>query len=161
MPKAVHRMYDRLSARVADPEVAALIAAERQVVEFACYRAELPAIVVQLAERLTDRQLDLIVPLFVEFRDLNSSMATLPEAELHRRVDAMAEHAVDFVATLGFSPDEIRSLLEQASLSSGEYVGYATTELFAKPLQERFQIGLVTELLRQGLLPAEPKGADS
>jgi len=161
MPRAVHEMYDRLIARAGDPDVAALITAERQVVEFACYRTELPPMITELAERLTDEQLDLIIPLFTEFRDLNQSMTSLPEADLHHRVDEMAEHAVEFLAALHLSPQQVLGMLQQASQSSGEYVGYATAELFPESLQKRFTHALQGGLLERGLLPAESKGAVS
>lgn len=161
MPRVVHEMYDRLIARAGDPDVAALIAAERQVVEFACYRTELPPVLINLAECLTDDQLDLIIPLFVEFRDLNKSMTSLSEGQLQRRVVAMAEHAVEFVATLQIPPRQVVELLQQAALSSGEYVGYATTELFPEALQKCFTCALEDGLLERGLLPADSKGAGS
>ncbi|GGB47744.1 MerR family transcriptional regulator [Flexivirga endophytica] len=159
LPRAVHRMYERLIARAEDDDVVAMIIAERQVVEFACYSGELPPMVVQLAERLTEQQLELILPLFAEFRDLDREMGSLSEAELGRRVDEMAEHAVEFVASLGLTLDEAMALLEQASLNSSEYVGYATTELFPKALQERFQQAMEAGLRQQDSLPAERKGA--
>ncbi|MBB2892637.1 MerR family transcriptional regulator [Flexivirga oryzae] len=161
MPRAVHEMYDRLLARAGDPEVAALIAAERQVVEFACYRTELPSMITDLAEHLTDEQLDLILPLFIEFRDLSRSVDTLPEAERLRRVEEMAEHSVDFLAALDLTPGQVRGMLEQASQSSGEYVGYATTQLFPEDLQKSFMHELESGLLERGLLPPESKGAVS
>lgn len=158
MPRAVHRMYERMIARASDDGIARMIAAERQVVEFACYSDELPPLVLDLAERLTEEQLDLIMPLFAEFRDLDQEMSSLSAAELDRRVDQMAEHAVEFVASLGLSVEQAVMLLEQASLSSREYVGYATTELFPKALQERFQQAM-EEGLREGApLPADTRG---
>ncbi|RNI23898.1 MerR family transcriptional regulator [Flexivirga caeni] len=158
MPGAVRAMYDRLLARVADEEVADVIRAERQVVEFACYRTELPPLIVEIAENLTDDQLDLIIPLFAEFRDLNESIGALSVDELHCRVDEMADHAAEFVASLGFEPDQVLALLQEASLGSKEYVEYATTQLFAEPLQERFQARLTWGLRRRGALPG-PDGA--
>ncbi len=159
MPRAVHRMYERLIARAEDDSIAEMIAAERQVVEFACYSGELPPMVIELAERLNDAQLDLILPLFAEFRDLDREMSSLSTAELERRVDEMASHAAEFIASLGLSVDEAMALLEQAALSSSDYVGYATTELFPKALQERFQHAMEAQLRQQDLLPAEPGGA--
>lgn len=146
MPRPVHRMYEQLISRAGDDDIAAMINAERQVVEFACYSGELPPMVVDLAERLTEKQLDLILPLFAEFRDLDREMSSLSADEIDRRVDEMATHAAEFVASLGLSTDQTMALLEQASYSSSEYVGYATTELFPKALQERFQAALVAGL---------------
>lgn len=158
LPRAVHRMYERMIARAPDDGVARMIAAERQVVEFACYSGELPPLVLDLAERLTDEQLELIMPLFVEFRDLDQEMDSLSAAELDRRVDEMAAHAVEFVASLGLSVEQAMSLLEQASLDSSEYVGYATTELFPKALQERFQRAMESGIRRQEPVPADTDG---
>ncbi|WP_446666959.1 MerR family transcriptional regulator [Flexivirga sp. B27] len=158
LPRAVHRMYERMIARAPDEGVARMIAAERQVVEFACYSGELPPLVLDLAERLTEEQLELIMPLFVEFRDLDQEMDSLSAAELDRRVDEMAAHSVEFVASLGLSVEEAMSLLEQASLGSSEYVGYATTELFPKALQERFQRAMESGVRRQEPVPADTDG---
>lgn len=160
MPRAVHRMYEQLMARAADDDIAAMIAAERQVVEFACYSGELPPMVIELAERLTAKQLDLILPLFAEFRDLDREMSSLSSGEIDHRVDEMAAHAVEFIASLGLSMDQAMALLEQASLGSSEYVGYATTELFPKALQERFQEALEAGL-QQHNLPETLQGATS
>jgi DNA-binding transcriptional MerR regulator len=159
MPRAVHRMYERMLERVDDESVAAMIRAERQVVEFACYSSELPPMVLELAERLTEQQLDLILPLFAEFRDLDREMSSLPAAELDRRVDAMAYHAAEFMRSLQLTVDEAMALLEQATISSNEYVGYATTQLFPKQLQDRFQRAMETGLRQQELLPEDPRGA--
>lgn len=158
MPQAVHRMYERMIERAADDGIARMIAAERQVVEFACYSGELPSMVVELAERLTDDQLDLILPLFAEFRDIDQEMGSLSESELGRRVDEMADHAVEFVESLGLSLDQAMALLEQASLASSEYVGYATTQLFPKRLQDRFQQAMDAGLRRRESLPTGTKG---
>ncbi|HWC24281.1 MAG TPA: MerR family transcriptional regulator [Flexivirga sp.] len=159
MPRPVHRMYEMLIARAPDDDVAAMIAAERQVVEFACYSGELPPMVIELAERLTEGQLDLILPLFAEFRDLDRAMPSLSADEIDHRVDEMAEHAVEFVASLGLSLEQAMALLEQASFSSSEYVGYATTELFPKALQERFQQALEAGLRQHDLQPESLQGA--
>lgn len=161
MPRSVHRMYEQLIERTADDEVAAMINAERQVVEFACYSGELPPMVIELAERLTKQQLDLILPLFAEFRDLDREMSSLSSDEIDQRVDEMAAHAAEFVASLGVSMDEAMDLLEQASLSSNDYVGYATTELFPKALQERFQQALENGLQQHDLPPKALQGATS
>jgi len=117
--------------------------------------------VLDLAEHLTDDQLDLIIPLFVEFRDLNRSMGTMSEAELQHRVEEMARHAVDFVATLQVSAAQVAEMLQQTVQSSGEYVGYATTELFPEALQKCFTHALESGLLERGLLPTEQNGAAS
>lgn len=161
MPRPVHRMYERMLDRVDDDSVAAMIRAERQVVEFACYSTELPPMVLDLAERLTEEQLDLIVPLFVEFRDLNREMSSLPAADLDRRVDEMAYHAAEFMRSLDLSVGEAMVLLEQATLNTDEYVGYATTELFPKRLQERFQQAMEARLQQQERQPADLEGAES
>lgn len=161
MPRPVHRMYEQLLARAADDEISAVIAAERQVVELACYSGELPPMVIDLAERLTGRQLDLILPLFGEFRDLDRAMSSLPDDEIGRRVDTMARHSVEFVASLGLSSDQVMALLEQVSLSSSDYVGYATTELFPKALQDRFQEALEAGLRQHHPRPEPLKGVTS
>lgn len=73
----------------------------------------------------------------------------------------MAEHAVDFVVSLGLSAEQTMALLEQASFGATDYVGYATTELFPKPLQERFQAALEAGLRQHHLLPDVLQGASS
>lgn len=161
MPRPVHRMYEQLLARAADDEIAAVIAAERQVVELACYSGELPPMVIDLAERLTGQQFDLILPLFEEFRDLDRRMSSLSTDEIDRQVDGMAAHAVEFVVSLGLSIDKTMALLEQSSLSSSEYVGYAITELFPKALVERFQRALEAGLRQHHPLPESPQGVTS
>lgn len=161
MPRPVHRMYERLIARAADEEIAAMITAERQVIEFACYSGELSPMIIELAEHLTERQLDLILPLFAEFRDLDRAMPTLPPEQIDHRVDEMAGHAAEFVASLGLSMNQAMDLLQQASLRSSDYVGYATTELFPKELQERFQQALVAGLQQHGLSSHTRQGVTS
>lgn len=153
MPRALHEMYDRLIARANDREVAAIIAAERQVVEFACYRTELPPMIIQLAERIVDEQLDLILAMFVELRDLDQAMATLSEGEVDQRVREMARHAADFVESLGLPPEAASMMLAQANPPFDEYVGYATTAMFPERLQSLFRTAFEDDLTLRGLLP--------
>lgn len=156
MPRAVHTMYDRLIERAGDREVAAVITAERQVVEFACYRTELPPMVIELADRIDDEQLDLILEMFVELRDLDRSMNTMSRQEVDRHVREMARHAAEFVGSLQLPPETVGMLLAQASPPFDEYVGYATTTIFPERLQVVFRTAFEDGLTLRGLLSGPP-----
>lgn len=160
MPTAVHEMYEQLLRRATDADVQRLIIAERQVVEFTCYRSELPPVMAELAARLTDRQLDRIIEMFDEFARLNRAMATLDAAEINRRVDEMADHSAEFVEELSVAPDLVAGLLEQASLPVDGYVGYALTTVFPQHLSQRFQAAFADGLMKRGVL-TPPMGGES
>lgn len=159
MPTAVHGMYERLLRRVRDPEVERLIIAERQVVEFACYRSALPPVMEDLATKMTDEQLDQIVVMFAEFAGLNRGMATLDAAEIDRRVDEMADHSAQFVQGLDVAPEAVAGMLDQANVPTDGYVGYALTSVFPQHLQQRFQVAFAQGLMKRGLL-APPTGEE-
>jgi hypothetical protein len=135
-----------------------VIKAERQVVEFACYRNELPPMVAELAERLTDEQLETIMVMFEEFGELDAQLSTLSDAEASRRVDHMADHAAEFVESLALHPEMVAGLLDQTSIPSEGYVGYAMTTMLPPGFQVRFKSAFETGLIARGLLVAPDEG---
>lgn len=79
VPEPIARLYADLLERAPSERARRMIRAEADIVEMACYRMELPSIVYEFVDRLTDDDLDEIVEFMAEFQRILDTRP--PDAE--------------------------------------------------------------------------------